>query len=443
MTIRLVTADDLAGFHGSAHTWLLQNQFRAKPGQSCIIPNSQGEITEVLFADDEKNIWSFAKLVNRLPVGVYQLDEAIATVNQRRFALAWALESYRFSRYKKTDRTLPSLYLSPSMRESLLPEIHAIYLTRDLINTPANDMTPESLAAIANELATNFDGQCELVIGDNLLQQNFPAIHAVGRGSDNIPRLIDLKWGDDKHPKVTLVGKGVCFDTGGLDIKSAAGMLTMKKDMGGAAHVLGLAQWIMATKLPIRLRVLIPAVENSIGSNAYRPSDILTMRNGKTVEVHNTDAEGRLVLADALSLASEESPDLLIDFATLTGASRVAVGPDISSVFANQSAMAAELMALGDKLHDPVWQLPLHQAYNSYLKSTVADCQNCCSNGYAGAIVAALFLEQFVGATIPWLHFDIMAANIESRPAFPKGGEAMALRTMYHYLETKFKQLDK
>jgi leucyl aminopeptidase len=299
-------------------------------------------------------------------------------------------------------------------------------------------MGPADLSSAAKKLAAEYKAKFSEIVGDDLLKQNYPAIHAVGRASTNPPRLIDITWGNKKHPKLTLVGKGVCFDTGGLDIKPAAGMLGMKKDMGGAAHVLGLASLIMHAKLPVRLRVLIPAVENVISGNAYKPGDVINTRKGLTVEIGNTDAEGRVILADALFEASSEKPELILDFATLTGAARVAMGTDISALFTNDNHLANELINLGEKLLDPIWRMPLYTPYRKLIESPIADLNNAPLSLYGGAITAALFLKEFVGNNISWAHFDIMAWNASSSSAHPEGAEAMAIRAVFEYLQHRF-----
>lgn len=297
---------------------------------------------------------------------------------------------------------------------------------------------PQHLSAVMAELAQTYAGVFEEIVGDDLLAANYPCIHTVGRASVNEPRLIDMHWGDKKNPLVTLVGKGICFDSGGLDIKPAAGMRTMKKDMGGAAQVIGLAQLIMALDLPVRLRVLIAAAENAISSNSFRPGDIIRTRSGITVEIDNTDAEGRLVLCDALTEACDASPDLLIDFATLTGAARVAVGTEISAFFCNDRVLAGEIQAAGESVQDPTWELPLHKGYRSLLESHVADTVNSASTPFGGATTAALYLQNFVSADIPWAHFDIMAWNNRKRPGRPIGGEAMGIRAVFDMLEKRY-----
>jgi leucyl aminopeptidase len=316
--------------------------------------------------------------------------------------------------------------------------VESTYLVRDLINTPAEDMGPLELSETAMRLSEEFHAQFDQIVGEDLLDEMYPAVFTVGRGSYSSPRLLDLQWGDLNSPKLTLVGKGVCYDTGGLDIKTGGSMRLMKKDMGGAAHVLGLARMIMKANLPVRLRVLIPAVENSVSGDAYRPGDVITMRNGKTVEVDNTDAEGRLVLADALVEASSEKPDLLIDFATLTGAARVAVGTEIAAMFTNNDKLAECVAASAEHEKDPVWRMPLHQSYLKLLKSKIADIANCARGGYAGAITAALFLQQFIDQEITWLHFDVMGWNVADRAGHPEGGEAMGLRAVFSYLRQRF-----
>ncbi len=351
--------------------------------------------------------------------------------------MAFVLSQYRFDMFKKGGQ-IRSLCLSESMIEAISPMLHAIFFARDLINQPANILGPEALAEYVSNLANTFDGQYQQWVGEDLLDEGFRAIYAVGKAAQELPRLSVLRWGQPHHPKVTLIGKGVCFDSGGLDIKPSSNMRTMKKDMGGAAIALGLAEWIMETKLPVSLTVLIPAVENAIGSRAYRPGDILTMKNGLTVEIDNTDAEGRLILADALTYASDENPDLLIDFSTLTGAARVAVGTEISAMFSNHDTIAQALISAGEITCDPIWRMPLYKSYNSMLDSKVADLVNSSPSSYAGAITAALFLERFVKPGIPWVHFDLMAWNLNTRPGKPEGGEAMALMAVAHYLKNTY-----
>ncbi len=317
-------------------------------------------------------------------------------------------------------------------------QVAGLYQVRDLVNTPAEDMNPEHLAAAVRDTARAFGARVREIAGDALLARNFPAIHAVGRAASHAPRLIDLRWGRSTHPKITLVGKGVCFDSGGLDLKTASGMRLMKKDMGGAAHALGLAHMIMRARLPVRLRLLIPAVENAVAGNAYRPGDVLASRKGLSIEIDNTDAEGRVILCDALTEAAAESPELIIDFATLTGAARVALGTDLPAMFCNRDEVAQCLADSASAVRDPVWRLPLHRPYRELIDSRIADIANSASGPYAGAITAALFLEDFVSADTPWIHFDLMAWNIRSRPGRPEGGEAMGLRAVFDYLHKRY-----
>lgn len=406
-------------------------QFKGKSGDYCFILNADGVIDKAYIgcgSGNQESALANAALV--LPPGTYQLQDKLTEAA----AVNWSLAQYKFAVYKKYDVQPRYLIVSEDELPNVTAMAKSIFLVRDLVNKPTSDMGPKELAETVEQLAKNHNAQFRQWVGDELLHDNFPAVHAVGRASASAPRLLSLTWGNEKHPRVTLVGKGVCFDSGGLDIKPSSGMRLMKKDMGGAAHVIGLAQWIMTRGLPIRLEVLIPAVENSIGPDAFRPGDILTMRNGMTVEIDNTDAEGRLILADALVKACEEKPELVIDFATLTGAARVAVGTDMAAMFSNNDPIAERIQDLSGKIGDPVWRLPLFPAYEDLLNSNIADLANSSASPYAGAIVAGLFLQRFVAKSIPWLHFDVMAWNTSSRPGRPEGGEAMGLRTVADYL---------
>jgi len=419
-------------------TWVNTVNFIAKPESFCLIPGADGKIASVLIGiKDAQDFWSFGHLSTALPPQQYTIENA--TVNFQQIALAWGLGSYQFTRYKQSTKTIAQLLLPEKDAKAIENIVTSIFLVRDLINTPTEDMGPAELAQAAEKLAKEFKAEFSQITGDDLLKNNYPTIHAVGRASTRLPRLIDIHWGDANAPKITLVGKGVCFDTGGLDIKPASGMALMKKDMAGAAHVLGLARMIMAAKLPVRLRVLIPAVENVIAGNAFKPGDVITTRKGLTVEVTNTDAEGRLILCDALAEASTENPDILIDIATLTGAARVAVGTDISAMFANQAALAQQILKYAEQENDPTWQLPLYTPYRKWFDSAVADMANSSSQPYGGAITAALFLKEYVAPEIAWAHFDIMAWNVSSRPGRPEGGEAMAIRAIFRYLADRFK----
>jgi len=356
-----------------------------------------------------------------------------------RAALGWALDTYVFDRYREKVRPSAELvWPARADRAAVLRRAGGVGLVRDLVNTPSADMGPAELAAAARKLAREFKARCGITVGGDLLKKGYPMIHAVGRASDRAPRLIDLTWGRPRDPKVTLVGKGVCFDSGGLDLKGAQGMKQMKKDMGGAAQVLGLARMIMMAGLPVRLRVLIPAVENSVSGNAFRPLDVLKSRKGLTVEIGNTDAEGRLVLADALAEAVSEAPDLVLDFATLTGAARVALGPGLPAMFCNDDALAGELETAGRRDADPVWRMPLFEPYRRTLESKVADLNNIGDMPQGGAITAALFLEAFVASDIPWAHFDVYAWNAARRPGRPEGGEAMAIHAAFEVIENRF-----
>jgi leucyl aminopeptidase len=431
-----------SGLPAQARQFASANGFTAKPGSCLTLPDADGHIAQVVFGlEDEtskfRDLFRPGLLPGLLPAGLYCF--ANAPHDLRLATLAFALGSYRFSRYRKNDA--PGVRLVPSDGidvADIARMAEATGLARDLINTPSNDMGPEQLALAAQELATRFGASFNCVVGDELTQQNFPLIHAVGMASTRAPRLIDFTWGDPAHPKVTLVGKGVCFDTGGLDLKPSSGMLIMKKDMGGAANVLALALMIMDAGLKVRLRVLIPAVENAVAGNAFRPLDIFRSRKGVTVEIGNTDAEGRLVLADALALADEEKPDLLIDLGTLTGAARVALGPDLPPFYTNDETLALDVARCAKQENDPLWRLPLWPAYDSWLDSKVANINNAPSGGFAGSITCALFLQRFVEDTTRWLHVDIYGWTPSAKPARPEGGECQAARAIYKLLGERY-----
>lgn len=411
--------------------WLSTSKFRGEAGNVRLIPDKEGKVSRVICCvNDRKNFWCVGDLSMQLPEGVYQIDH-----DNGSDAIAWGLGAYQFTRYKKPSRAPAKLYLSAENKDHVLNMVESIYQVRDWTNTPTDDMGPTQFAEATEKLAKQYDAKLTQIIGEDLLKQNYASIYTVGRASDDEPRLLDLRWGNSKHPKVTLVGKGVCFDSGGLDIKPSAYMLLMKKDMAGGAHVLGLARMIMQAKLPVYLRVLVPVVENSISSNAYRPGDIIKSRKGITIEVGNTDCEGRVILSDALTEAVSEKPDLLIDVTTLTGAARVALGTDLPAVFSNNDKLVAEVIQSGEREYDPMWRLPLHAAYRDYINSSIADINNNSSESYAGAITAALFLKEFVPDTIPWLHFDLMAWNIRQKPGRPVGAEAMTLRALFNYIK--------
>ncbi len=413
--------------------------FEPKPGQYLALPG-EGGLGGILFGlengGDAKDLFLPGRLPQQLPGGVYRF--ANDPHDARLAALAFALGAYRFTRYHKSECRKIKLDLPQSLdREELDHVVEAVTLVRDLVNTPANDMGPADLEEAARTLAGKHGAGVRSTVADDLLRDNFPLIHAVGRAAARPPRLIDLTWGEADHPRVTLVGKGVCFDSGGLDIKPESSMLNMKKDMGGAATALALAHMVMARKLPLRLRVLIPAVENAISGAAFRPRDIYTSRKGITVEIGNTDAEGRLILADALTLADEDDPELIFDFATLTGAARVALGPDVPPFFTDDDRLAEALLAHAAAENDPLWQLPLWRPYDEMLESKVADINNVGSGGQAGAITAALFMRRFVGAK-SWAHFDVFAWNPRSRPGRPEGGECQAARAIYALLAARY-----
>jgi len=373
-----------------------------------------------------------------LPLATYHLAAESVLGDPRQAALGWALGAYQFTRYRQPKRAPATLAVAAADLHVLAPLVQATTLVRDLVNTPTEDMGPPQLAAAIKRIGKTHKAKVREWVGDELLKGNFPTIHAVGRASHRAPRLIELNWGKASHPKLVVVGKGVCFDTGGLDLKTSDGMRWMKKDMGGAAHAIALAGLIMQANLPVRLTLLIPAVENAIAGNAMRPGEVISTRAGFTVEVDNTDAEGRLVLCDALSYGAEQQPDLIVDFATLTGAARVALGPDLPALFANHDALAQAALAAGRVVDDPLWQLPLWRPYRRMLDSYLADFANSGGSRHAGAITAALYLERFVPAEMAWLHLDTYAWNDADRPGRPRGGEAMGLRAMFALLQQRY-----
>lgn len=420
-------------------SWLLSSNRSVKEGNYYLIPNSEGKLDQVIvIVDTNYSMWSIAALPWKLPTGDYYLSSKLSSELRQKLTLGWGLGAYRYQNYKKKSEECARLLVAEDIDQlTVKASIHATHLVRDLINTPANDMMPEHLVQAAKSLASDFNAEVDEINSEELAT-NYPMIHAVGRASSHAPRLINLTWGDPNHPLVCIVGKGVCFDSGGLDLKTSSGMRWMKKDMGGAAHALGAAHYIMEKNLPIRLQVSIPAVENAVSGDAYRPGDIITSRLKKTVEIDNTDAEGRLVLADAMADVCAQKPDLLIDFATLTGAARVALGIEIGVFFSQKDKTAHKLYAAAKDVEDDIWRLPLHQAYKYQLKSDVADMVNSASSGYGGAITAALFLQSFVDKECDWIHFDIMAYNMRSRAGRPKGGEAMGLRSVCRFLENRY-----
>jgi leucyl aminopeptidase len=422
--------------------WVNVTNFFAKPGTVCYIGDQNGDVETILLGiNSPDDVWSLGFLPTVLKAGVYSIEEQYDATLHDLAAIAWGLGHYSFCRYRSKAIYYEAKLLLPRDCDYAYIEntVKATYLVRDLINTPSEDLGPAQLTEVACALADQFGAKIKLTIGDDLLKKGYPAIHAVGRASVNAPRLIDLQWGEKSNPHVALIGKGVCFDTGGLDIKSPLTMRYMKKDMAGAAHVLGLAQMIMVANLPIQLRVLIPAVENSISGSSMRPGDIIQMRSGMFVEVTNTDAEGRLILADALTEAAFQEPDLIIDIATLTGAARVALGPEPGAIFTDDDAIAQIVYDCSLKEQDPLWRLPIYKPYRNLLDSSVADIINADTESVGGgAIMAALFLREFVPNNMKWLHLDIMAYNLRYKPSRPIGGEAMGIRALYRYLLEKY-----
>jgi leucyl aminopeptidase len=418
--------------------------FEPKPGRMLLMPGDNGGISRVLFGFDSPGSVTAdpflpGELATLLPAGLYRF--ANAPHNSELAALAFLLASYRFGRYKDSKKETPRLIAPEGVDRTPLEQIAAaVALGRDLINTPTNDLGPQALEEAVVAVAKKHGSSCRIVRAEDLLAANFPLIHAVGRASAEPPRIVDFTFGPEDARKVTLVGKGVCFDSGGLDIKPSAGMLIMKKDMGGAATALALASMIMDAKLPLRLRVIIPIVENAIAGNAFRPGDIYRSRKGLTVEIGNTDAEGRLILADALALADEDAPDLVFDFATLTGAARVALGPDLPPMYSDDDALAAACMEHGRKVHDPVWRMPLWNPYDKQLEGKLSDLVNVSSGPFAGSITAALFLRRFVERAKAWAHFDVYAWNPKTLPGRPEGGEVQVARLLFSMLTDRYAQ---
>ncbi|MEO1492394.1 MAG: leucyl aminopeptidase family protein [Pseudomonadota bacterium] len=445
----LVPADaldeQLSSLGAAGEAWAKLHGFTGRLGQVLALPGKGGTLKKVLFgwgtqsarARSRFHLGDFARSA---PAGTYQLVSDLDRDQALEAALGWMLGRYRFDRYKSGPEEVQADLLAPAGVDParLIATVEGVFLARDLINTPANDMGPSGLEQTARKLASRHEADITVTTGDDLIADNLPLIHAVGRAAADDPRLIDITWGEASHPKVTLVGKGVCFDTGGLNLKPGGSMGLMKKDMGGAATVLGLAHMIMSLGLPIRLRVLIPAVENAVSGPAMRPGDVLTARSGKTVEINNTDAEGRLVLADALALATEEEPDLLIDLATLTGAARVALGPEVVPFYTDDEDLAAALTAASARTADPIWRMPLWPGYERDIEPDIADLDNAPKGGMAGSITAALFLKRFAGRT-RWVHFDIYGWTPKGRPGRPVGGECQAARALLAMLEARYR----
>ncbi len=416
--------------------------FEATAGAVLVVPDGAGALLGALFGlgrrgDAARSPFLPGKAASLLPAGDWRFDGPLE--DDTLAALAFALESYRFRRYKAAPERAARLVVAAGVDLAAVTRTaEAAFLARDLVNTPANDLGPAELAAAIRAVFEPAGGRVGEVVGDDLLAANFPLVHAVGKASDRPPRLVDATWGDPQNPRLTLVGKGVVFDSGGLDIKPDSAMLLMKKDMGGAANALALAAMIMGAGLPLRLRLIVPAVENAVSGRAFRPGDVVPSRKGPTVEIGNTDAEGRLVLADALALADEEAPDLLIDLATLTGAARVALGPDLPPYYTDDETLAAEIAAASARVFDPVWRMPLWAPYRSMLDSKIADTNNVSSGGFAGSVTAALFLAKFVERASAWVHFDIFAWTPTARPGRPEGGEAQAIRALFEVIATRW-----
>ncbi|PHR60785.1 MAG: leucyl aminopeptidase [Robiginitomaculum sp.] len=420
--------------------YLTAHKFTAEAGQAVLVPGVDGELALVAFGAGKDNGFANSSvrtgtLAQNLAAGIYKIVRVPADWDATLMAISWGMGAYTFSKYLKKKPIPPTLVLDEQMSaDETIALVRAVHNGRDYINTPAGDMGPVALHKVAQNLADRFDAKLTAIVGDDLLVENYPMLHAVGRAAHEAPRLVEIMWGDESHPCLSIVGKGITFDTGGLNIKGGGGMRIMKKDMGGAAHALALAEMIMANNLPVRLHVLLAIAENAISANAFRPGDVLPSRKGLNVEIDNTDAEGRLVLGDALTKASETKPDLLIDFATLTGAARVALGPTLAPFFSNRSAPVQSLLKTGETQEDPFWHMPLWAPYMNFLSSPIADMKNS-GGGFAGCITAALFLEKFIGEGQNWMHFDVYGWNPTTTPAHPKGGEIMVVRAVYHWIK--------
>ena len=446
----LVAESDLEGWLAARTTaervWLKSTSFRGERHQVGCLPDGEGGVRAAvlglgpLTTLERLEPWHIAGAADRLPAGIWRIENPLPAAAATTAALGWAYGSYRFERYRSKPRAAPTAVLVPPQLADMAHVRRmaaALAMARDLINMPAADLTPERLAHEALEMATRCGARGRVVSGD-ALREGYPTVHAVGQAAASAPRLLDFSWGDAAARKVTLVGKGVCFDSGGLDLKPAAGMLLMKKDMGGAACALALARVVMESGLPVRLRVLVPTVENAVAGNAYRPGDIVRTRKGITVEVGNTDAEGRLILADALAEADAEQPDLLVDFATLTGAARVALGPELPALFGNREGTVEALLSHGRRLADPLWPMPLWDGYDDEFSSKVADINNVSGSTFAGAIIGGLFLRRFVSPATDWLHLDLFGWNPKERPGRPVGAEPQSVRALHALLVDRY-----
>ncbi|MEG1678961.1 MAG: leucyl aminopeptidase family protein [Stenotrophomonas sp.] len=420
----------------AVQAWAAAQQFNAAPNSVLLIPGDNGIAGAVLGVGDHADAYAYAHAPFALPAGTtWLVANALDDSSSANLQIGWGLGSYRFDRYRKLARPAAQLLATPAAE--ILDVVTACLRVRDWVNTPTEDMGPQQLEDAARDLVEAHGGELEVIAGDELLEMNFPTIHAVGRASHRAPRLIVLRWGNAGAPHLALVGKGVCFDTGGLDLKPADGMRNMKKDMGGAAHAIALAGLVMAQQLPVQLTLVVAAVENAVGPDAFRPGEVITTRKGITVEIDNTDAEGRLVLCDALTYVSEQNPDTILDFATLTGAARIALGPDLPALFANDDTLANQWLQAGDSTRDPVWRMPLWRPYLRYLNSGIADLANAGSR-MAGSVTAALYLERFINEGQVWAHLDVYAWNDGERPGRPAGGEALALRSAWAMLKTRY-----
>ncbi|HEY0503944.1 MAG TPA: leucyl aminopeptidase family protein [Lysobacter sp.] len=439
LPLHVVTRDTLAawraGQDATVGAWLDAQGFDGASFSTITLPAADGGIAAaVIGVGDLLDPFAYGHAPVALPPRAWSLATDLPADARAALQLGWGLGSYRFSRYRQPLRAPAQLAIA-EVDADAVAQLDACVRVRDLVNTPTEHMGPDQLEQIACEIAERFGAHIDVVSGDDLLTHNFPAIHAVGRASHRAPRLIALRWGDESHPHVAIVGKGVCFDTGGLDLKPADGMRNMKKDMGGAAHAIALAELVMARKLPLRITLLVPAVENAVGPNAFRPGEVIATRQGLSVEIDNTDAEGRVVLCDALTYAVEQTPALLIDFATLTGAARIALGPDLPALYSNDEAVAQQWLAAGMELRDPLWRMPLWRPYLRYLASGVADIANGGPSKMAGSITAAVYLDRFVPPTQKWAHLDVYSWNDADRPGRPAGGEAQGLRGAYALLK--------
>lgn len=418
--------------------WLDAQKFAAGASTLTLLPGERGIDGAVIGIGDRHDPFAYAHAPFALPPGDWQLAGELDEEARRALLLGWGLGSYRFRRYKQPLREPAALAIGNDADAETLDVLAACIRVRDMINTPTEDMGPDEMETVVRDIAERHGARVEVIAGEALLADNYPAIHAVGRASHRAPRFIELHWGDEGAPHLALVGKGVCFDTGGLNMKASAGMRNMKKDMGGAAHAIALAELIMARKLPVRLSLYVAAVENAVGPNALRPGEIIATRKGVSVEIDNTDAEGRLVLCDALVRASEDTPELILDFATLTGAARIALGPDLPALYANDDALANDWLAAGQREHDPLWRMPLWRPYLRYLTSGIADIANASNTTMAGSVTAALYLERFVPEGQKWAHLDVYSWNDTERPGRPAGGEAQGLRAAFAMLKGRF-----